>query len=136
MDDRKPVILPPEGGRLYDMGRIKASFKADGAETANMYCVSEWFLDPNTTSPGEHIHDDHDDMFYIISGVMDIKVNGHWASYPKGSFVMAPAGTPHDFRNSSDEPAWLLNFSTEGGYEENMPMIVDWFKGNPPQNVD
>lgn len=136
VNDRKPIALPPEGGRQYDMGRIKARFKADGPETANRYSVSEWFLEPNTTGPGEHVHVDHDDMFYIIEGVMDIRVGGQWASYPRGSFVMAPAGTPHDFRNSSSNPAGLLNFSTDAGFEDNMPMIVEWFKDNPPQDVN
>lgn len=135
MTARKPIALAPGDGRHYDMGRITASFKADGAETAARYCVSEWFLEANTTGPGEHVHDDHDDMFYIIEGVMDIKVGGTWASYPRGSFVMAPAGVPHDFRNSSNQRAGLLNFTLESGFEENMPMIMDWFEANPPQDV-
>jgi mannose-6-phosphate isomerase-like protein (cupin superfamily) len=118
------------------MGRIKASFKADGAETANQYCISEWFFELNTTGPGEQVHDHHDDMFYVIEGVMDIKVDGEWASYSKGSYIMAPAGTPQDFRNSSNERAGLLNFSMESGFEDKMPMIIDWFKANPPQDVE
>ena len=135
MSVRSPITLLPNGGRQYDMGRIRAVFKADGPETAHQYCVSEWYLDPNTTGPGEHLHEHHDDMFYIIEGIMDLKVNGIWTSHAKGSFVLAPAGTPHDFRNSSDEVAGLLNFSTENGFEENMLMIVQWFKDNPPQDV-
>lgn len=34
MSDRLPVVLGPDDGRRYDMGRIVAVFKADGAETA------------------------------------------------------------------------------------------------------
>jgi hypothetical protein len=30
------------------MGRIQSVFKADGAETADRYSISEWWLDPET----------------------------------------------------------------------------------------
>jgi ferritin len=30
------------------MGRISAVFKADGAETGQLYSISEWWLDPHT----------------------------------------------------------------------------------------
>ena len=33
------------------MGRISARFKADGAETAGRYSISEWWLEPNTKGP-------------------------------------------------------------------------------------
>ena len=53
---RKPVMLPPGGGRSYPMGRIQALFKADGAESENRYSISEWWLEPKTTGPGAHSH--------------------------------------------------------------------------------
>jgi hypothetical protein len=56
MDEaRRPVALAPGEGRGYDMGRIQAVFKADGAETAGRYSISEWWLEPNTTGPGAHL---------------------------------------------------------------------------------
>lgn len=39
---RAPVILGPGEGRDCSMGRIRANFKAHGAETANGYSISEW----------------------------------------------------------------------------------------------
>jgi hypothetical protein len=48
---RKPIVLPPGGGRSYPMGRISSIFKADGKETGNAYSISEWWLDPNTKGP-------------------------------------------------------------------------------------
>ncbi len=38
-----------------------------------------------------------------------------------------PAGVTHDFRNRSAERAGLFNVFIPGGFERNMPMIVDWF---------
>jgi hypothetical protein len=49
---RKPIIVPPEQGRVYAMGRICAIFKADSDESAGRYSVSEWWLEPRTRGRG------------------------------------------------------------------------------------
>ena len=38
------------------MGRISALFKADGAETAGRYSISEWWLEPHHAGPVAHSH--------------------------------------------------------------------------------
>jgi mannose-6-phosphate isomerase-like protein (cupin superfamily) len=128
---RSPVVLTPGGGRSYDMGRIRAVFKADGTETAGGYSISEWWLEPNTTGPGAHGHPE-DDVFYVFEGTMAILVGDHWIDAPKGSFVLVPAGITHDFENRSAGPAGVLNFSHPGDFEQHMPGIVEWFINNPP----
>jgi len=82
------------------MGRISALFKADGAETGNAYSISEWWLEPNTKGPGAHLHPE-DDAFYVIEGTMSFLIGERWIEAPKGSFVLAPGGTTHDFENRS-----------------------------------
>jgi hypothetical protein len=52
---RRPVVLGPGEGRAYPMGRISAVFKADGAETGQLYSISEWWLDPHTKGPGAYM---------------------------------------------------------------------------------
>ena len=44
---RQAIVLAPGAGRSYPMGRISAVFKADGAESASRYSISEWWLEPN-----------------------------------------------------------------------------------------
>ena len=34
------------------------------------------------------------------------------------------------------ERAGVLNFYAPGTFEEQMPMIVDWYRENPPKNTD
>jgi len=130
MDEtRRPVQLAPGEGRGYDMGRIKAVFKADGAETAGRYSISEWWLEPNTTGPGAHSHPE-DDVFYVIDGTMTLQVGDRWIDAPKGAFVLVPGGITHDFQNRGAERAGVLNFSAPGTFEEHMPAIVEWFTDN------
>ena len=128
---RTPVVLSPGEGRSYGMGRIRAVFKADGPETQAGYSISEWWLEPNTKGPGAHSHDE-DDVFYILEGTMSVLVGDKWLDGSKGSFVLVPAGTTHDFENRSSARAGLLNFSHPGNFEQHMPSIVEWFQAHPP----
>jgi mannose-6-phosphate isomerase-like protein (cupin superfamily) len=128
---REPVILGPGEGRDYPMGRIRALFKADGAETGRAYSISEWWLDAHTTGPGPHSHPE-DDIFFVIEGTMTLLVGDRWIDATTGSFVLVPGGTTHDFENRSDRRAGVLNLSIPGEFEPEMPGIASWFAENPP----
>jgi mannose-6-phosphate isomerase-like protein (cupin superfamily) len=112
------------------MGSMSAVFKADEAETAHAYSISEWWLEPNTTGPGAHSHPE-DDVFFVLEGTMSILVGKRWVDAKPGSFVLIPGGVTHDFENRSDRRAGVLNFSP-GPFEPQMPDIVDWFAEHPP----
>lgn len=130
---RRPIILAPGAGRQYPMGRISSVFKADGAETAGAYSISEWWLDANSTGPGAHSHPE-DDVFFVIEGTMSILVGEEWLAAPAGSFVLVPGGVTHDFENRSDARAGVLNF-TNGVFEPEMKGIAQWFAEHPPTDA-
>ncbi len=128
--DRDAIFLAPSEGRSYDMGPMKAIFKADGDETAGLYTISEWWLDPHSKGPGAHSHPG-DDTFFVLEGTMSFFLGDHWVDAPAGSFVLAPGGVTHDFENRTDERAGMLNIGAPGNFEDDMPAIVDWFKQHP-----
>lgn len=113
------------------MGRISSTFKADSAESAGTYSVSEWWMKPNTQGPGAHAHED-DHVYYVLKGVMSIFLGGRWTDCPKGSCIIIPGGALHDFENRSAKRAGILSFNNGAGFEEQMPDIVSWFAENPP----
>lgn len=124
----RPIILGPGEGRRYAMGTMSAVFKADEAETGAAYSISEWFLEPHSSGPGPHSHDANDDIFYVIEGVMSLRVGDDWIDLHPGGFVRAPAGTKHDFANRTDRRAGMLNIYIPGGFERDMAGIVKWFE--------
>ncbi len=126
----RPIHHPPGDGRRYAMGRIQSVFKADGEETAGRYSISEWWLEPNTSGPGAHSHEE-DDVFYVIEGVMSILLEDHWIDAPPGSFVLVPGGATHDFENRGTARAGVLNLSIPGEFENHMPAIELWFAEHP-----
>ena len=127
-----PILLGPDEGRSYVLGSMRAVFKADEEETSSAYSVSEWWLEPNSVGPGPHSHAENDDLFYVIEGTITFLIGDAWNAVDKGGFVRAPRGVQHDFRNDTSERAGFLNIYVPGGFERDMPAIVDWFAQNPP----
>lgn len=131
----KPIFLERGQGRGYDMGRIKANFKADGEETASQYSISEWWMEPNTKGIGAHSHDQENEIFYVLAGTMSFLVGDRWREAGQGSFIFVPAGVQHDFENRSEKRAGVLNVFAPGAFEAQMPQIVSWFKEHPPEDA-
>jgi mannose-6-phosphate isomerase-like protein (cupin superfamily) len=129
---RKPLVLKPGEGRIYPCGPMTAVFKADGVETGDRYSISEWLLEPNSPGPGAHAHDLNDEIFLVVRGRPSVLVGETWHDVEVGSLILIPAGTTHDFENRKSEPAALFNVFIPGGFETNMPAIVEWFAANPP----
>ena len=130
--NRRPIILGPGAGRTYPCGTMTALFKADGDETGSAYSVSEWWLEARSTGPGAHLHEANDEIFFVIEGRPSLLVGETWHDVGPGTLLVIPAGTMHDFENRTDVRAGLLNVFIPGGFEPNMPSIVDWFRQNPP----
>jgi mannose-6-phosphate isomerase-like protein (cupin superfamily) len=121
------IFLPPGGGRSYQAGPMHAVFKADGEETGDRYCVSEWWLEAGDPGPGPHSHEDEVELFYVIDGTMSFLAGETWLDAPRGSFLRIPAGVVHAFENRGSERAGVLNVSVPGGFEAMMPRIVAYF---------
>ncbi|MBL7962579.1 MAG: cupin domain-containing protein [Flavobacteriales bacterium] len=124
------LILPPRQGRTYDCGTMTAVFKADENESDERYSASEWWLQPNSEGPGPHLHEENDELFYVIEGTMSFLVGDRWVDAERGTFLRIPARTMHDFTNRTDKPAAAFNVFIPGGFERIMPSIVKWFAEN------
>jgi mannose-6-phosphate isomerase-like protein (cupin superfamily) len=126
-DTSEVIFLPPGGGRSYRAGPMRAVFKADGAETGNGYCVSEWWLGAGDPGPGPHSHEENVELFYVLEGTMTFLAGERWFEAPAGSFLRIPAGIRHDFENRGTVRAGALNVFLPGGFEAMMPAIVEYF---------
>ena len=127
----EPIILAKGEGRHYNMGPMQAIFKADEQETNCNYSISEWWLDANTGGPGAHLHEENDEVFYVLEGTTSFLVGDRWIDAEKGAFLRIPANTMHDFANKTSSRTGVLNFFIPGGFERSMPSIVKWFEENP-----
>ena len=122
------ILLPAGEGRHYACGPMQSAFLADGDETGNRYSVSIWWVDPGKPGPGAHSHEANEELFYVIEGTMTFLVGDQHVDAAAGTFLRIPAGVTHDFENRSASRAGALNVFIPGGFESNMPEIVEWYR--------
>ena len=127
---RRSLVVRPDEGRAYEMGRMRAVFFADGDETGDRYSISEWSLEARTEGPGAHSHPD-DHVFYVIEGTLGLVLDGQREEAPRGSYAVIPGGVQHDFDNPGAETCRFISINAPAGFEQMMPQLVKWFADNP-----
>jgi quercetin dioxygenase-like cupin family protein len=129
MHEEEVIVLGPAEGRAYSIGPMRGVFKADGVETGDRYCVSEWSVEPGCGGPGAHSHPDNVELFIVTEGTMSFLVGEEWMDAPAGTFIRVPAGVTHDFANRTDAPASAFNVFIPGsGFEA---AFASWAQAAP-----
>jgi quercetin dioxygenase-like cupin family protein len=76
-----------------------------------------------------HIHDDADEIFYVLDGDLTFFIGEKRIEAAAGAFVYLPRFVPHGFQCNSTE-AQVFNFLTPAGFEQ---LILD---GGKPARYD
>jgi mannose-6-phosphate isomerase-like protein (cupin superfamily) len=64
-----------------------------------------------------------DHVYYVIECTLSVCLGGDRSDAPKGSCIVIPGGTPHDFANRSEAVAGFISFNTPGDFEPDMEAI-------------
>jgi mannose-6-phosphate isomerase-like protein (cupin superfamily) len=101
-------------------GSSAVIIKASGDDTAGSFFLSETTIEPGFPGPPPHRHERLHDMFYVLEGVLTMRLGEEAHEIGPGTFVCVPPGVTHSFRNTSDAPVRFLNFNTPAGWENYM----------------
>ena len=71
--------------------------------------IIELHFGPDFEGVDPHTHPDHADCFYVLAGEAEFTLDRQTFRAGPGSFVAAPIGTVHGFRNAGDGDLRLLN---------------------------
>jgi mannose-6-phosphate isomerase-like protein (cupin superfamily) len=71
--------------------------------------VIELSFDQEFEGVDPHVHDDHADSFFVLVGEAEFLVGDDVVRAGPGSFVAAPAGLTHGFRNVGGGELRMLN---------------------------
>jgi mannose-6-phosphate isomerase-like protein (cupin superfamily) len=105
------VVIPP--GQGHRIGNVE--FLARTADTPRFnFGIIE--IQPGRELE-QHVHDEEDDAFYILSGEMTFLFGEDSAAAPPGTFVLVPPGVEHGFRNDGEEPVRMLNIHAPAGFD-------------------
>ena len=96
-------------GETFASGPVNFRILEDGSAVDGRFGVAECVLAPGWPGPPQHIHREHDETFYVVSGSVRFTGGSEELLATAGSLVTAPIGDPHTFCNAnSDAPAALL----------------------------
>ena len=110
------IVGPGEGEALSLGPGFRMRFLEDGSTTGHRFAMAEGWLDPHTAGPPQHRHAQHDEGFYVVSGIVRFSIGDQDHDAGPGTLVMVPPGAPHSFANPGDEPATLLTTFTPDHY--------------------
>jgi quercetin dioxygenase-like cupin family protein len=80
-----------------------------------------------------HVHHDHTDHFYVLSGELTLMLGPDEVVVPAGHLATMPPGVVHGFRNGSDADVTFLNLHTPGvGFADYMRGRNPGFDQHPP----
>ena len=77
-------------------------------------CLFEFDAAPGYTGPPPHIHREHVDGFFVLEGELELQVDSETTVAEAGTFVAAPRGVVHTFKNASGERVRWLNLHAPG----------------------
>jgi len=105
------VVRPGEGHRV---GNVE--FLARTADTPR-FNLSVVTIQPRRSGPGEHVHVDEDDAFYMLEGELVFTVEDEEIEATPGTFLLVPPGLRHDFANRTNSVARFLNVHAPAGFD-------------------
>lgn len=99
------LVLGPEGGELVERGERHHRILGELPE----FEIVELRFGPDFEGVDPHVHADFVDSFYVLAGEAEFLVGGDTFRAGPGSFVAAPAGLAHGFRNVGRSELRMLN---------------------------
>jgi mannose-6-phosphate isomerase-like protein (cupin superfamily) len=99
------VALGPDGGERVE--RPERHHRILGE--LPQFEIVELRFAPDFKGVGAHKHDDFVDSFYVLAGEAEFEIDGVVFRAGPGSFVAAPPGVLHGFRNAGGVELRMLN---------------------------
>ena len=102
------AITGPADGEALRAGPTAIRVLEDGTNTDHRLGVVEVTIPPNVDGPPQHLHRNHDETFYIVSGTPTFTSGTDTVHTRPGMLITAAPGTPHTFANPGGDPAVML----------------------------
>ena len=96
--DQTPTINCP-------FGSVRRVVTGGAGGVANVHVVS-------VTQGSEHYHEGYDEVYYVLSGLGSITIEGHSSTLRPGAAVVIPRGQRHSLKSEGDDPLEFIIFGT------------------------
>lgn len=109
-------VPPGEGRSFWLLGELYTA-KALGEETGGAFAFVEATTPPGA-GPPPHVHEREDETFWVLEGELEFMVGDGTIRAPAGSFVHAPRGIPHTYKNVGAAPSRYVAMIQPAGLEK------------------
>lgn len=113
----RPLLRHPSDGELIDVAGVAHFFRLTSEQTGGHFAFEEFSLAPGTIGARPHVHEGHDEYFYVLEGELTLHTGDGEVTAGPGYLLAATRGTPHGFRNAGPTTARALCLYTPAGYE-------------------
>lgn len=116
------VVRGPGEGESILGGAVL--FKAEAGDGDGTFSLSEATLPPGFPGPVLHRHERMLDSFYVLEGVLTVRLDDGEVEAGPGSFALVPPNTAHSFANRSEGTVRMLNLMAPGGLEQYLKEVA------------
>jgi quercetin dioxygenase-like cupin family protein len=112
------VAQPNVDQKLHHIGLVGDTYTMllTGNDTAGRFCLIDMHIPPDG-GPPPHRHD-FEETFIVLEGELQATFRGTKRVVRAGETINVPANAPHQFHNSSSQPARMLCICSPSGQEE------------------
>jgi quercetin dioxygenase-like cupin family protein len=112
------IVRSGDARRLPFLDGSTMSFLATGADTQDLVSFWEFELPAGGQGPPPHVHRSHDEIFFIIDGVLTVHTEAGEEDVPAGSLVLVPRGARHTFSNRSEQTMRMVGTFSPARFEQ------------------
>jgi quercetin dioxygenase-like cupin family protein len=132
MPVQQKIVVEADEGASVSLGGVGVVFKVPGEMTGGVVSIVEHPLDPGRLIP-PHIHHKEDELSYVLSGEIGVRIGDTDYTAGPGSYVFKPRGIPHTFWNAGPEPAYLIELLLPSGFENFFAALGELAATCPPE---
>ena len=125
-------VRPGDGERFVFLGGIELTILVPGSATDGAFAIYEDRVQPGI-GPPRHIHNNQDEVFFVVDGSFDIEIAGKRVGAKAGDIAYVPRGAVHAFKNVGSEPGRLRYTFTPAGETE--AMFRAFFEANQAKEL-
>jgi mannose-6-phosphate isomerase-like protein (cupin superfamily) len=114
----KPFYLPPAEPLEPGPAGIDIRTWVRSSQTNNQFSCVEAAVAPKTMGPPPHIHQDLDEICYVLEGTASVMVGTEVYEVKAGGFHLRPRGIVHTFWNAGNEKLRFMDLYFNQNFED------------------
>lgn len=111
------IVLSAGEGRALGLRGSGVTYKAAGVRPSGGPTFLEFAVAAGFNT-GDHVHSRIEEIFYVVDGVVQIRVGDELVQAKAGDFILVPPGVAHGFSSSGDRPAKMILVISPAGVHE------------------